>query len=601
MDKEHVGDNISCLPEWNLADLYAGPDDPAVERDLDETLRRAERFEELYRGRIGALDLKPGVLLEAMRELEAISESMDKVLSYAFLLFSGDTGQPQYGAFMQKAQERSTAIRRHLIFFELEWITLADITAEGLLGDSSLSRYRHFLESERRYRPHRLAEGEEKILDDKADTGKRAFMRLFDEILSNLHFSLPSDTGEREAGMEEVLSLLYDGNRETRRAAAESFTHGLEANSRTFTYLFNVLVQDHASDDRLRSYPEPVSSRNLANEIDGETVQVLLDCCRRGYPLVGRYYRLKCRILGLERLYDFDRYAPVLADAGTIPFDGAKGIVLDSFGRFSSRMAEIAGQFFDRKWIDAALRPGKRSGAFSHSTVSSVHPYILLNYTARQRDVMTLAHELGHGVHQCLAAKQGYFHSQTPLTTAETASIFGEMLVFHSMKERETERSARLALVCGKIEDTFATVFRQVAMTTFEERLHQARRTEGELTSQRIGDIWAESNRAMFGDSVELTPGYTGWWMYISHFVHSPFYCYAYAFGELLVLALYRRYLEEGTSFVPRYLALLEAGGSDAPHVLLGRLGVDINDPQFWQGGLALVEEMVAEAESLAD
>ncbi|MDH4098970.1 MAG: M3 family oligoendopeptidase [Nitrospirota bacterium] len=590
----------ATLPEWNLDDLYRSLDDPAIETDLAEALRRAEGFEKAFRGRITDASIAPDTLHEALGELEFIHELKDRLLSYAYLLFAGDTSNPRHGAFMQKVQERCTAINRHLIFFELEWINLADDRASLLIKDPLLDRYRHYLENERRYRPHRLSEGEETILGDKADTGKNAFVRLFEEQLSGISLSLETGGESRKTSMEEALSLLYDADREMRASAAKAITAGLKENSRVLSYIFNVLVQDHASDDRLRSFPDPMSSRHMANEIDGGTVRVLLDCCRSNYTLVARYYALKRRILGLDRVYDYDRYAPVAADTKAFGFEEARETVLSSFSRFSPDMAATAKQFFDKRWIDAALRPGKRGGAFSHPVVPSVHPYILVNYTGRQRDVMTLAHELGHGVHQCLAAKQGYFHSQTPLTTAEMASVFGEMLVFHSLKERETDPKARLALLCGKIEDTIATVFRQVALTTFEEALHRARREEGELPPDRINGLWLEANRAMFGDSVALTDDYSCWWLYISHFIHAPFYCYAYAFGELLVMALYRRYLEEGAPFVPRYLALLESGGRDSPDRLLNSIGVNILDPGFWQGGVDIIAKMVAEAEQLA-
>jgi oligoendopeptidase F len=343
-----------------------------------------------------------------------------------------------------------------------------------------------------------------------------------------------------------------------------------------------------------------MAERHLANEIDAPTVAALLGACERRYGLVERYYRLKARLLGLDRLADYDRYAPLSDVRATRGFDEARGIVLDAYGDFAPAMQEIASRFFERRWIDAELRQGKRGGAFSASTVPSAHPYVLLNYTGNLRDVMTLAHELGHGVHQWLARERGLFEQDTPLTTAETASVFGEMLVFRRLMREERDPAQRLALLCGKLEDAFATVFRQVAMTRFEEALHAARRSEGELDVPRINGLWMEANRAMFGGSVELRDDYGWWWLYIPHFVHSPFYCYAYAFGELLVLALLRRHDEEGAAFVPKYLELLRAGGSEPPPRLLARLGLDVGDPGFWDGGLALLEEMVGEAESLA-
>jgi oligoendopeptidase F len=365
-------------------------------------------------------------------------------------------------------------------------------------------------------------------------------------------------------------------------------------------YIFNVIVADHASNDRLRSYPDPMSSRHLSNEIDPQAVDALLSSSEENFDLVIRYYHLKRRLLGIDRLYDYDRYAPLFQEDRAIDYSQCREMVLAAFGEFSPRMREIATLFFEKGWIDAELRPGKRGGAFSHGTIPSVHPYILVNYTGRPRDVMTVAHELGHGVHQYLSRSQGYFQSSTPLTTAETASVFGEMMVFHRLKEHEREPKARLALVCGKLEDAFATVFRQVVMTRFEQSLHRARRQEGELPEARVNALWLEANRPMFGDAMELREDYGWWWMYIPHFIHSPFYCYAYAFGELLVLALYRRYLDEGKGFTSKYLDLLSAGGSDKPERLLERVGVDITAPGFWQGGLGLLRGMVEEAEGLA-
>ena len=364
--------------------------------------------------------------------------------------------------------------------------------------------------------------------------------------------------------------------------------------------MFNTLAQDKATSDRLRRYAHPMDERNLANEIDADTVGALMQACEDGAALVPRYYRLKGRLLGLEPLYDYDRYAPLPAAGGERSFAEARRIVLDAYRDFSPEMARIAELFFERRWIDAELRPGKRGGAFSASAVPSMHPYVLLNYTGNLRDVMTVAHELGHGVHQYLAREQGLFEQDAPLTTAETASVFGEMLVFRRLLAEESDPTVRLALVCGKLEDAFATVFRQVVMTRFEEALHAARRSEGELPTERINELWLEANRPMFGDAVELTEDYGVWWMYIPHFVHSPFYCYAYAFGELLVLALLRRYEAEGDAFIPRYLELLRSGGAQEPPVLLSGLGVDITDPSFWRGGLVVLEELVAEAESLA-
>jgi oligoendopeptidase F len=583
---------------WDLSDLYEGPDDERIDADLDRAFTQAKDFEGSYRGRLATL--AAAELSQAIDTLERLNESVARAGVYAGLLFAADTATPRNGALMQHVQERSSEIKNALIFFELEWVTLDSESADVLLADPALAKRRHLLESMRRYRTHVLSEPEERILEASANTGSRAFSRLFDELVADMRFTLERDGESLDLGEEEVLSLLYDSDRDTRRAAAASLTAGLKSSSRPLAFIFNTLVQDKAVEDELRRYPQPIDSRNLANEIDNASVDSLLSACVARYPLVARYYRLKAKILGLEQLEDFDRYAPISVASGGCSFSDAKRIVLDAYGDFAPEMAEIAGRFFDRRWIDAELRPGKRGGAFCASTLPSLHPYVLLNYTDNLRDVMTVAHELGHGVHQSLAAEQGLFEQDTPLTTAETASVFGEMLVFRRLMKEESDPKVRLGLLCGKLEDAFATVFRQVAMTRFEQSLHAARRGEGELAIDRVNELWMEANEPMFGDSVHLSQDYACWWLYIPHFVHSPFYCYAYAYGELLVLALLRRYDEEGDDFVPRYLDLLRAGGSDTPVALLGRMGIDVGDPDFWDGGLALLEEMVSEAEALA-
>jgi oligoendopeptidase F len=584
---------------WDLSHLYAGPDDPQLDADLDAALKQARAFGERYRGRIAQLAASD--LSAAVDEIEAIQESVARAGAYAGLLFAADTATPRHGALLQHVQERGTAFRNELLFFELEWVAVDDARVATLLADPALARRRHYLESARRYRPHVLSEPEERVLGEAANTGRNAFSRLFDQILADARFRVTVAGKAEDMGEEEVLSRLYSPDRPTRKEAARALTEGLQRHSRTLAFIFNTLVQDKATDDRLRSFGSPQASRHLDNEISSESVASLLDASVSRYDLVQRYYELKGRLLGLDELHDYDRYAPLPGADTALSFDDARRIVLEAYADFAPRMAEIAGRFFEEHWIDAELRPGKRGGAFSASTIPSVHPYVLLNYTGNMRDVMTVAHELGHGVHQFLAAKQGLFEQDTPLTTAETASVFGEMLVFRRLMREEQNPRARLALLCGKLEDAFATVFRQVAMTRFEESLHAARRSEGELPIPRINELWMDANRPMFGDSVRLSDDYAWWWLYIPHFVHSPFYCYAYAYGELLVLALLRRYDEEGAAFVPRYLTLLESGGSDTPQALLSRMNLDVADPAFWSGGLALLEDMLEEAEQLAD
>jgi oligoendopeptidase F len=405
----------------------------------------------------------------------------------------------------------------------------------------------------------------------------------------------------KEMGEQEALALLYNSNRSVRQAAAKGLTEGFQKNASLLTFIMNQVTADHASDDRLRRFPDPMASRNLSNEIDPTAVEALLSSCEDYYGLVERYYQLKKKKLGLETLYDYDRYASLSLESSSIPYEEAEEKVLAAFHDFSPKAEEVAAQFFKKRWIDAEVRPGKRGGAFSSGTVPSVHPYVFINYLGTPRDVMTLAHELGHGLHQWLSRERNYFNFDTPLTTAETASVFAEMLVFHRFKKEEKDPKKRLILLMEKLEESFATVFRQVVLCRFEQVVHLARRNEGELSPDRINGFWMEANRAMFKDSVTLTDDYKWWWMYIPHFIHSPFYTYAYAFGHLLVLALYQKYLQEGKKFVPKYLNLLAAGGSQRPEQLLQeKMGLDITDSQFWRGGLDLLERMLGEAEHLA-
>lgn len=585
---------------WDLRDLYQRIDDPALDMDLAAALTRAQAFEAQYRGKIAHLTADDDeVILRAVRELEELSEQMDRPAIYAMLVHAARTDDPRHGALLARTREQRTVINKHLIFFDLEWIALADDVALALSEHPTVRRYRHFLQQKRAWKPHYLSEAEEKILDEKVVTGKAAFGRLFEESTATLKFSVAGL--DQPLSLQEVLARLYDPDREVRRRAAESISNGLKEQSRLLTFIFNNIVQDHHSDMRLRHFATPMASRNLANETTDQVVEALLAATEKNYGLVQRYYRLKGRLLKIDRLRDYDRYAPLFADMPSCDWATAQRTVQESYTSFSPKAGTIVREFFDKHWIDAELRPGKRGGAFSASAVPSVHPYILLNFTDRIRDVMTLAHELGHGVHQYLSRGQGYMQCDTPLTTAEMASVFGEMLTFQRLQQIYTDPKQRLAMLCGKIEDSFATVFRQVVMTRFELDLHRARSEKGEQSAEAINDLWLAANRKMFGDALELTDGYGSWWSYIGHFIRSPFYCYAYSFGELLVLALYQKYKQDGEAFVPRYLDLLASGGSDAPHVLLSKLGVDVNDPAFWELGLKLLGDMVGEAEKLAE
>jgi oligoendopeptidase F len=586
---------------WDLGDLYAGIDDPKIDEDLQTALQRAQRFEAEYRGKIAAAGGPTADLLAAaMQELESLAEQRDKPQVYAGLMHAAKSDDPQRGALLARTQEKGVAVDQHLIFFDLEWIHLPDEIARPLLDAPGLARWRHTLAQKRVFRPHVLSEPEEKLDNEKTVTGRAAFARLFEETVSSLQCPVRVGRKTETLGLQATLSKLYDPDRKVRKAGAEGLTKGLQGQSRLLTFIFNNIVLDHQTDCRLRKYPDPMAPRHLANEIKPEVVDALMTATERGQKTVHRYYRLKARLLGVRTLYDYDRYAPLFSDMPSCDWPTARRIVQESYEAFSPKAGGIVREFFDRRWIDAEPRPGKRTGAFSSSAVPSAHPYILMNYEDKLRDVATLAHELGHGLHQYLSRPVGYFQCHTPLTTAETASVFGEMLTFRRLQELYPEPRTRLAMLCSKIEDGFATVFRQVVLTRFEQALHKARQERGELAMEQINELWMAANAPVYGKAVRLTDGYAWWWLYIGHFIRVPFYCYAYAFGELLVLALVEMYRREGEAFVPRYLDLLAAGGSEAPDVLLGRLGVDVTDPGFWELGLKLLSGMVDEAEELA-
>ncbi|MGA2321405.1 MAG: M3 family oligoendopeptidase [Solirubrobacteraceae bacterium] len=581
---------------WDLEPLVEGEGPEGVERRLAEALERSRAFAGRYAGRLAEID-RAG-LREAMGELAEVYELLGRAGHYAALQFSTNTAEPANGALLQRVQEQETAIQTTLLFFELEWAKLSEQRAEELLAGEGLEFAAHHLRNVRRYREHLLSEPEEKILAEKALTGAGAWTRLFEELTSAIEVELPA--AEEKVALEVALSRLSRPEREVRRAAAEAVTAALAPGLRTRAFLFNTLLADKATDDRLRSYPNWLAARNLANEASDESVRALIEAVRGRYEIPRRWYRLKARLLGVERLADYDRMAAVTEDELSFPFAQAREIVLDCYSSFSPELGGLARRFFDEQRIDAPVRPAKRGGAFCASAVPSVFPYVLLNYTARRRDVLTLAHELGHGVHFALAARQGIFHQGTPLTLAETASVFGETIVFGRLLSEDSEPASRLALLAENLEDTIATVFRQVAMNRFEELVHTTRREQGELSVERFGELWAESQGEMLGDSVELTEGYRTWWSYIPHFIGSPGYVYAYAYGQLLALSVYERYEQTGEELVPRYLELLAAGGSRSPEELARIVGVDLADPGFWESGLDLVERQLEQAEAAA-
>lgn len=578
---------------WDLETLVDSKGEAGVDALLAEAAERAD-FLAGEKGAIAALNA--AALAAFMDELAAVQELVARASSYAGLRYAADSNDPANGALLQRVQEKATAISTKLLFFELEWAALSDEHVKVCLDDPVLERYSHYLAAERRYRPHLLSEAEETILVEKAQTGRSAWTRLFGDLISGIEVTLDGETH----GLEEGLSRLVSPVREVRRAAAEAVTAGLAPGLRTRAFVFNTLLLDKAVDDRLRKYGHWLESRNLANEASDESVAALVDSVRKRYDIPQRWYALKARIWGLDRIADYDRNASLATEDTEISWDEARTIVLDSYASFSPELADLCKQFFDERWIDAALRPGKRPGAFCAYTVPSHHPYVFLNYTRRPSDVLTLAHELGHGVHGALARKQAIFSQMTPLTVAETASVFGETVTFGKLLEQTESAAARLALLSQNIEGAIATVFRQTAMNRFEHLVHTARREEGELSVDRIGELWSDSQAEMLGPSVEITEGYRSWWSYIPHFIGTPGYVYAYSYGQLLALSVYRQYEQQGSDFVPRYLHLLSAGGSLAPEELGRIVGCDLDDPGFWDGGLAIVDEQLEAAETAA-
>jgi oligoendopeptidase F len=590
---ENLADPELLEAAWDLTELVDGDKENGVARELDEAVQRATTFAADYVGKVAELDAAG--LAAAMHELGAINELVGKAGSYASLRFATDTADPARGALLQLVQERATEIETKLLFFELEWAALPDEQADALAADPGLGFCAHYLRSARRYRPHLLSEPEETILAEKAISSESAWARLFGELVAALRVSLDPD----EVPLDVALSRLLDPDRETRRAVAESVSAALEPGLRTRAFIYNTLVHDKAVEDRLRSYPHWLASRNLANEASDESVMALIQAVRGRFDIPQRWYVLKAKLLGVDRLADYDRSAPVLPEDVSFSYSEARELVLDTYDSFSPDAGRVVRRFFDERWVDAPVRPHKRGGAFCAYTVPSVHPYVLLNFTARRRDVLTMAHELGHGLHAALAQPQGVFHQSTPLTLAETASVFGEALVFGRMLDAAPDDDARLSLLAERIDGAIATVFRQMAMNRFEHLIHTRRRSEGELSVDRISESWVESQAELFGDSVQITDGYRMWWSYVPHFINTPGYVYAYAYGQLLALSVYSRYLQEGPDFAPAYLDLLAAGGSRGPEELGAMVGIDLADPGFWDAGLALVEQQLRDAEEL--
>jgi oligoendopeptidase F len=591
-----VTDTALEAATWDLEPLVDGRGETGVVELLTAARERAAAFAAAHRGRVGELDAVE--LAAAMEELQALADAAGRAGSFAMLAFAVDTQTPERGALLQQARELGAAIETELLFFELEWNQVPDERAEQLLADERLAFCAHHLRTQRRYRPHQLSEPEERILTETGVTGRSAFTRLFTEQVSGLEVQLP-DVDE-PVQLEIALSRLQDSDRERRAEAASAISEGLRTGVRTRAFVFNTLLQDKATKDRLRSYPHWLASRNLANEASDESVAALIDAVTSRYELARRWYRLKARLLGLERLAYYDRMAPVGESEERIPYDEARELVLGSYGDFSPALGEAAGAFFANGYVDAPPRPGKRGGAFCSYTVPSAHPYVMLNYTSRPSDVLVMAHELGHGVHASLARPQGIFHFSTPLTLAETASIFGETIVLGRLLGRAPDAAARLSLLADSLDGAVAAIFRQIAMNRFEDRVHTLRREQGELSLDRFAEVWLETQTELLGDAVELEDDYGVWWSYIPHFIDTPGYVYAYAYGHLLALSVYRRYEEQGESFTDSYLELLRAGGSRSPQELGQIVGVDLADPGFWSSGLDLVERSLTQAEAAA-
>jgi oligoendopeptidase F len=589
----------AALPEWNLADLYSGLDDPRIAHDLDQADAESVAFEDAYKGKLAALagGAQAGpALTAAVKRYEALDDLIGRLISYAGLVHAGDTVDPARAKFYGDVQDRITAASTHLLFFVLELNRIDDRVLDAVMRDAGLAHYKPWLEDIRKEKPHQLEDRIEQLFHEKSVTAHSAWNRLFDETIAGLRFKV----GEKSLAIEPTLNLMQDADPKRRKAAAEALAATFRANQRLFALVTNTLAKDKEISDRWRGFTDVADARHLSNRVEPEVVEALVSAVRAAYPLLShRYYALKARWFGKTSLPHWDRNAPLPKVATrNISWSEAQRTVLTAYGAFSPKMAEIAERFFVNHWIDAPVRPGKAPGAFAHPTVPSAHPYVLLNYQGKPRDVMTLAHELGHGVHQVLAAPNGALMAPTPLTLAETASVFGEMLTFKKLLAGTTDKKQRKSMLAAKVEDMINTVVRQIAFYTFERKVHLERRA-GEVTAERLNAIWLEVQVESLGPAIDLRPGYETFWSYIPHFVHSPFYVYAYAFGDCLVNSLYAVYERANEGFAERYLAMLAAGGTKHHAELLKPFGLDARDPDFWQGGLGVIEGMITELEAL--
>jgi oligoendopeptidase F len=585
---------------WDLGVLYASPDDPRIDMTLQDLASRADAFDKTYRGTISTQGGPAAQhLLHGLQEAELLADAAYRLSAYSRLLYAADTTQDAHRALMQRVEEALTAFQNKVLFFDLEWLEVDDASAERLLNDPLLATYHHYLSSARRYKPHTLSEPEEKLMNDKDLTGISAWQKLFTEFTSSQKYAMEMDGQMREMNQSEVLTLMRRPDREVRRRAHETFFGTLEKNSQVLSFIYDTRFQDHLVNGRLRKYDSPAQPRHLDNNIDGAAVETMMKVVEANFPLAHRYFKMKAGLMGLPGLEYYDQYAPLFDVKETITYPQAKEIVLSALNRFSPEFSGMAQRFFEGNWIDADPRPGKRGGAFCAGVTPSTNPYILMSYNDDMRDVMTLAHELGHGMHDLLAAKQTLFNYHPSLPVAETASVFSEMLVFDALLAGMEDPKKRLALICGKLEDSFATVFRQTVLTRFESLAYEAR-SKGRLSGAKIGELWLQANAPYYGDALTMTKGYEWGWSYIPHFINTPFYCYAYSFGELLVLALYGMYRREGERFVPKYRALLASGGSAAPAEQMAAIGIDIRDAAFWQVGFDELARLIEDAERLS-
>jgi oligoendopeptidase F len=597
--KSKAPGKLGQLPEWNLKDLYPGIDSPEVDRDLGDADAECAAFEQDYKGKLAALAAGEEAgkrLAEAVSRFEALDDKLGRLISYASLTYAGNTSDPKIAKFYGDVQERLTSASIHLLFFTLELNRVDDAVLDAAMRDAALGHYRPWIEDVRKEKPYQLEDRVEQLFHEKSVTCYSAWNRQFDELIAGLRFRI----GGKQLAIEPALNMLVDADGKKRRAAAQALGKTFKENLRPFTLITNTLTKDKEISDRWRGFKDVADARHLSNHVEREVVDALVEAVRAAYPkLSHRYYALKAKWFGRKTLPYWDRNAPLPKVAQrTISWTDARNTVLTAYGAFSPKMAEVADQFFEKRWIDAGVREGKQPGAFSHPTVPSAHPYVLLNYMGKPRDVMTLAHELGHGVHQVLAAPNGSLMAPTPLTLAETASVFGEMLTFRKLLAQTSDKKQRKAMLAAKVEDMINTVVRQIAFYTFERKVHLERRN-GELTSDKICELWMSVQAESLGPAIELKPGYESFWVYIPHFIHSPFYVYAYAFGDCLVNSLYAVYEQSASGFAERYLEMLSAGGTKHHSELLAPFGLDARDPKFWDGGLRVIANLIEELEGL--